>query len=171
MTPVRFQTTRLGREHDRTGFRCGEAALDEYLRVRAGQDVQRGAASVFVAVSPESNEILGYYTLSAYSVELVDLPHDIRKKLPRYGRIPAILLGRLAVHESARGQKLGGFMLLDALHRALNAEIGWAVFLVQAKHEQAAAFYRHFGFQPFEHNGLILFINRKAASAVIPGAG
>ncbi len=168
MTPVRFQTVRLGHEHNRTGFHCGEPALDEYLRLRAGQDVQRGVASVFVATAPGSNDVLGFYSLSAYSVDLVDLPPEIRKKLPRYGQVPAILLGRLAAHEKVRGQRLGGFLLTDALCRALRTDIGWGIFLVQAKHERAAAFYRHFGFQPFEHAPLVLFITRTAALAVCP---
>jgi GNAT superfamily N-acetyltransferase len=166
MTTARFRTVRLGQEHNRAGFRCGEPALDEYLRTRAGQDVQRGVSSVFVAVTPGSNDVIGFYSLSAYSVDLVDLPPDIRKKLPRYGQVPAILLGRLAVHESAHGQKLGGYLLLDALCRSLSADIGWVIFLVQAKHERAAAFYRHFGFQPFEHSPSVLHITRKTASAV-----
>ncbi len=166
MTPVRFHTMPLDRGHNRAAFRCGEPALDEYLRVRAGQDVQRGVASVFVATEPDSADVLGFYSLSAYSVDLAALPPDIREKLPRYGQVPAILLGRLAIHEQTRGQKLGGFLLLDALFRALKADIGWALFLVQAKHERAAAFYRHFGFQPFEHSPLFLYITRKAAIAV-----
>ncbi len=168
MTPARFQTMRLGHDHNRADFHCGEADLDDYLRLRAGQDVQRGVSSVFVATAPDSHDVLGFYSLSAYSVDLVDLPPEIRKKLPRYGQAPAILLGRLAVHENVRGQRLGGFLILDALCRALRADVGWVIFLVQAKHEQAAAFYRHFGFQPFEHTPLALYITRKAAIAVCP---
>ncbi len=166
MTPGRFHAVRLERRHKRADFHCGEPALDEYLKLRAGQDVERGGAGVFVTTAPGSDDVIGFYSLSAYSVALADLPPDVRKKFPRYGQTPAILLGRLAVHEDFRGQKLGGFLLLDSLHRALRADVGWGVFLVHAKHEQAAAFYRHFGFQPFAHKPLILYITRKAVLAV-----
>ena len=36
--------------HDRAGFTCGVAALDNYLRRQASQDVRRHVAAVFVMV-------------------------------------------------------------------------------------------------------------------------
>ncbi len=166
MIPTVFETTRLSREHDRAGFRCGNPALDEYLRLRAGQDVRRGVTNVFVAVTPGSNTVLGFYSLSAHALDLVDLPEEMQRKLPRYGQVPTILMGRLAVHESVQSQRFGGFLLLDALRRSLRSDIGWVLFAVQAKHERVAAFYRHFEFLPFGHNPLALYISRKTASAV-----
>lgn len=166
MTSPLFETIRLDRAHDRSGFSCGESALDEYLRVRAGQDARCGAAGVFVAVAPGSNDVLGFYTLSASSVELVELPSELRKKLPRYGHVPALLLGRLAVHERMQGQKLGGYLLVDALRRSLNIDAGWVLLMVQAKHNRAASFYRHFGFRPLGNDPLTLYISKKTASEV-----
>ncbi len=166
MTGTKLRTLRLRREHNRTGFRCGEPALDEYLCLRAGQDVQRGVTNVFVTVAPGSNDVLGFYSLSAHALDLADMPGEILNRLPRYAKVPAILLGRLAVHEDAQGQKLGELLLIDALQRSLLSDIGWVIFLVQAKHERAAAFYRHYEFQPFSHSPLTLYIHRKTASAV-----
>ncbi len=166
MTHSIFEITQLKRRHNRAGFRCGEAALDEYLRVYARQDVQCGAASVYVVLAPGSNDVLGFYSLSAASVELMDLQLALRKQLPKYGHVPAILLGRLAVHESAQDQKLGKYLLLDALHRSLESGIGWIVLMVQAKNEHAAAFYRHFEFQQFGNDPLVLYISRKTAATV-----
>ncbi len=93
----RYVCTPLAGHHDRTRFRCGVRELDDYLRRRAGQDVRRRAAAVFV-LSPadEPNRVAGYYTLSAASIVLGDLPQDVAKKLPRYPHIPATLIGRLA---------------------------------------------------------------------------
>jgi hypothetical protein len=39
----------------------------------------------------------GYYTLAAASIAEIDLPDDVRKKLPRYLCLPAVLTGRLAL--------------------------------------------------------------------------
>lgn len=166
MTPMRFRTMRLSGEHDRTDFCCGDAALDAYLKKQAGQDGKRGVSNTIVATALDSNVVMGFYTLSAYAVDLTMLPVNITRKLPRYGKIPAILLGRLAVDNKAQGQKLGGFLLHDALARALSGEVGWVVFLVHAKNDKAVDFYRHFGFHSFEHEPMTLYIHRKTAEGL-----
>ncbi len=149
--------------HDRSHFECGDEALDRYLQQQAGQDMKRDIAAVIVATLDGSPSVLGFYTLSAASIDLSSLPEATRKKLPRYGRIPAVLLGRLAVANEMRGMGLGELLLADAVKRACRGEIAWAVFVVRAKHDDAAAFYRHFGFMPFEGDPLMLWIARKSA--------
>ena len=146
--------------HDRAGFTCGDAALDQYLKTQAGQDMRRGFANVIVAVKPGGNELCGYYTLSAASIDLTSLPDNLRNKLPRYGQVPAVLLGRLAVSQNLQGQGLGALLLADAVKRSDRSELGWAVLLIKAKHEQAASFYHRFGFQSFTHDQLLLWATR-----------
>ncbi len=146
--------------HDRAGFACGDDALDQYLKTQAGQDMRRGFANVIVAVKPGGGELCGYYTLSAASVDLTSLPDKLRNKLPRYGQVPAVLLGRLAVAQNLQGQGLGALLLADAIKRSDRSELGWAVLLIKAKHEQAASFYHHFGFQGFAHDRLLLWATR-----------
>jgi hypothetical protein len=92
--------------------------LDRYLKQQAGQDARRRVAAPFVLVETGSMNICGYYTLSAFSIELAELPPDIAKQLPRYPVVPATLLDRLAVDSRFHSQKLGAFLLLDALQRA-----------------------------------------------------
>jgi GNAT superfamily N-acetyltransferase len=147
--------------HDRAGFCCGDEALDRYLKTQAGQDLRRGLASIVVAVQPDSEAILGYYALSAASADLTVLPDALRRKLPRYGQVPAVLLGRLAVAASHQKQGLGALLLADAAKRAYHNELAWAVFLVKAKHERAAAFYDHCGFVAFAHDPLLLWMTRQ----------
>ncbi|MDR1535109.1 MAG: GNAT family N-acetyltransferase [Planctomycetota bacterium] len=129
--------------------------------------MKRNVATVIVATGDDSPSVLGFYTLSAASVDLSPLPDATRKKLPRYGRIPAVLLGRLAVAKGMRRTGLGGLLIADAVKRACRGEIAWAVFVVRAKHDDAVAFYRHFGFVPFEGDPLMLWIARKAALSAI----
>lgn len=167
MSPQPFLMEPMGTGHDRACFHCGEPALDRYLHQQAGQDMKRDIATVIVATRGDSQSVLGFYTLSAASIELSGLPDATRKKLPRYGQIPAVLLGRLAVAEEMRGTGLGGLLLADAVKRACRGEIAWAVFTVRAKHDRAAAFYRHFGFAPFEGEPLTLWITRKDALGII----
>jgi predicted GNAT family N-acyltransferase len=137
----------LNASHDRTAFHSGVPELDRYLHQQAGQDARRKAAAPFVMLD-KSGAIVGYYTLSAYSISLAELPESLSKKLPRYPRLPATMLGRLAVSSSHRGQKLGRFLLMDALHRSwkVTAEVGSVGVVVEAMDESALAFYRHHEF-------------------------
>lgn len=149
-------------DHDTAAFYSGEDTLDRYLRTQAGQDMRRGFATAIVAVRPDApRQVQGFYTVSAASLDLTELPDTLRRKLPRYGQVPAALLGRLAVASDKQGQGLGALLLADALLRTYRSELAWAVFLVRAKSTQAAAFYRHFEFSPLHGNPLLLWITRQ----------
>ena len=102
----------------------------------------------------------GYYTLSAYSVRLDDLPETIVKKFPRYPLLPATLLGRLAISSSCRGQELGRFLLMDALHRSWKntSEVASMGVVVEALDENARTFYLHHEFQSLKDHLDKLFI-------------
>ena len=129
-------------------FKCGELALDEYLRRYARQDIKRGIARVFVAYPLEQPQVVaGFYTLSAASVAADTLPEKWRKKLPRYP-VPVALLGRLAVSQPFQGRGLGSILLADACKRvaAASQTLAVAAIVVDAKSPKAAAFYQHFGF-------------------------
>ncbi|WP_298727670.1 GNAT family N-acetyltransferase [uncultured Ferrovibrio sp.] len=145
--------------HDRLAFSCGAPELDRYIREHASQDVKRDVARVFVAIPTDTLTVRGYYSLSATSFQRSNLPVDQAKRLPRYP-VPAALLGRLAVDNSMRGQGLGTFLLMDALNRILLATQTLAVhaLIVDAKDDQATAFYRKYGFIPFTGEGRRLFL-------------
>ena len=55
-------------------------------------------------------------------------------------------MGRLAIGKDFQGEGLGSALLADALTRAARSEIAAYAMLVDAKNENAAAFYRHHGF-------------------------
>jgi len=67
-----------------------------------GRPAPRGGSVVMVNDAARSQS--WFYTLSAFAVELADLPESMQKKLPRYPRLPATLLGRLAAHERFPGR-------------------------------------------------------------------
>jgi len=139
----------LGPDHDRAGFSCGIDALDRYFRERVTQDVRRRATACFVAIEASGAKIAGYYTLAAAGVPLADLPATLAKRLPRYPSVPVARLGRLAVDQAYRGRKLGSALLWDAVMRCLRSEIAVFALVVDAKDDQADAFYRHHGFVAF----------------------
>jgi GNAT superfamily N-acetyltransferase len=150
----------LGKQHDRSAFSCGADALDRYLREQAGQDVRRRVAATFVLCEGKSHRVLGYYTLSALSVEVGAWPETVARKLPKYPRIPATLLGRLAVDRLVRGQGAGEHLLMDALRRALDAsrEVASMAVVVDAKDDSAMRFYRRYGFISFADQEHRLFL-------------
>jgi GNAT superfamily N-acetyltransferase len=146
----------LGSHHDRASFASGVETLDRYLRSQAGQDARKNMAAPFVLTLPDG-AIGGYYTLSATSVKLADLPDQITRRLPRYPLVPATLLGRLAVDRRFRGQGYGRFLLADALYRVARSEIASFAVIVDAKDEAARRFYERESFLPFADQSMKLF--------------
>jgi GNAT superfamily N-acetyltransferase len=148
--------------HDRSNFSCGKPSLDDFLKHLAGQHAKRDFARTYVATIPPDLAVLGYYSLSAGSVDLLVLPEADRKKLPKHP-VPVAHLGRLAVDQRAQGQKLGKFLLIDALRRCsgLSTELGLHAIEVVALDDSARAFYLKYGFTPLTDDRLHLWIPMK----------
>jgi GNAT superfamily N-acetyltransferase len=141
-----FRIEPLSSVHDRSRFTSGSAQLDRYFREQASQDIKRRIATCFVALSVETSDVAGFYTLTATGIALSALAPDIVRKLPRYPVVPAALLGRLAVARNFQGKGLGGVLLGDAVLRTARVELGVFAMLVDAKDEAAQRFYEHYGF-------------------------
>lgn len=148
------------KRHNPNQFDCGVIELNNYLKERATQDRRKYVAVVYVIREDSSRNILGYYTLSSYTVEHSHLAPDITKKLPKYNVLPGVLIGRLAVTKEYQKQKLGRHLLLDALSRSLqlSQQLGLFAVIVDAKDEQAQKFYEKYGFRLFIHHKLKLYL-------------
>lgn len=154
----RLAIEKLTTSHKRESFRCGVASLDRYLHELAGQDVRRRLANCFVAVDQASGVIAGYYTFSAASLPVADLPTEFAKRLAHYPFAPAALVGRLAVDLRYRGEGVGTMLLLDAADRAIDSAPAVLALVVDAKDDAAASFYRHFEFLPLLSKPMTLFL-------------
>ncbi len=139
----------LGSHHNRAVFSCGIEPLDVYFQRQAGQDARKRVAAPFVLLDRSSGVVAGYYTLSQTGINMVELPTEISKKLPKYPVAPATLLGRLAVAKNYQGKGLGEILLMDALHRSLRNEIASMAVVVDAKDNNARSFYEHYQFIRF----------------------
>jgi GNAT superfamily N-acetyltransferase len=155
-------------KHDRAAFCCGADALDDWFRQRAGQDEKRNVARVFVAIDDRFG-VVGFYSLSSFTLTIADLPAEYGKRLPRYDAIPAALIGRLARDQRVRGEGVGDLLVADAIRRILGAARSMAVFaiVVEAKDDRAGAFYRSFGFEVFPDHPRRLFITAAAAAKAV----
>ena len=128
---------------DLAAFTCGNPQLDAWLRQRARTNDAQAFSRVFVLA--EERELIGYYTLSAYSIARHAAPRSLRHGAP--DPIAAILLGQLAVATSWHGRGVGASLLQDAIRRfAAAAEIVAARLLVTHPTDEAAErFYARHG--------------------------
>lgn len=157
-----MQVHPLTGSHDRQAFDCGRQELNDWLRQVARQHQDKGISKTFVATREEApTRICGYYALTLAELENRHLPEAWRKKLPR--RIPGVRLGRLAVDKQYQGRGLGELLLVDALTRAkrIYVEAGGIGLFVDAIDDQAASYYRRFGFEASPDNPLLLFLSAR----------
>lgn len=172
---MKLVITELNPGHDRSGFDCGEPALNQFLQRLARQQSARDFSKTYVACAPHTSQILGFYAISSGSIDFANWPTTLR--LPRYP-VPVARLGRLAVDVRAQGQGTGAALLSHAVSLAvmLAGHIGLYALVVDAKDDAAAAFYVRHGFQRFPDRPLTLFLTldvaRQARMAVSgnPGA-
>lgn len=161
------------KQHDRSTFECGVESLDRYLRKTANQDLKKKIATVFVLVDSPNDNIIAYYTLSSYTVEITELDNSLVKRLPRYPLLPATLLGRLAVDKNYRGQRLGELMLVDALKKSLVAteKVASLAVIAEAIDEKAVSFYRKYGFRSFSSSPMKLYMTMQSIKELCQSEG
>jgi GNAT superfamily N-acetyltransferase len=146
--------------HDRKGFDCGVDALNDWLQKRVSQFEKRDLSRTYVLVRKDEAVVRGYYAISSHSVSFSALPEDEAQGLPSSVNIPVVLLGKLAVDKSVRGQGLGELLLMDALRKAniLSTQLGIRAVEVDAIDSAARRFYLKYGFVPLKDDPNHLFL-------------
>lgn len=140
----------LAREDDRAGFSCGQADLDRFFEHYAGQNqFKLHLAVTYVAILDE--QIVGFATIAASSLERARLPSArARKRLPAYP-LPVLRLARLGVDTRAQGYGIGKALLRHVLALALEQRdrFGCVAIVTDAKPE-SVPFYEDLGFVRLE---------------------
>lgn len=99
---------------------------------------------------PKANQtvIIGYYSITTCDVRVESFQPSDGKKLPKRHSLPAGRLARLAVATEFKGQGFGEKLLIHAMRNYLSAQeaVGMCALFVDAKDENAANFYRRYGF-------------------------
>ena len=136
----------LASSHQIDEFDCRVPSLNDYLKVRALGDAPAGKSRTYVIVRNE--KVIGYFSISSASIDPAEATQRAAKGQGKQN-IPAILLGRLAVDVSAKGNGLGEALLIAALQKALQAAeiVGARVVLAHALDEGARSFYLKYGFE------------------------
>ena len=160
----------LNAGYDVASFSCGKDALDLFIKNHALQNQSNNSARTFVSTRQDSKEVVGYYSLSAASVEYEQTPERIRKGLARH-EVPLVLLARLAVDSTCKKMGLGPSLLIDAFGRFMTVQesIGARALFAHAKDDDAKAFYEKWGFVSTEDLPLHLYILTKNIKATLGG--
>jgi GNAT superfamily N-acetyltransferase len=130
---------------DLSRFSCGKSALDNWLRLRALSNHQKGFTAVLVV--HEAMRVVGYYGLAPTAVTASTLPRSIRTGQPPEP-VPCLLLGQLATDLEWSGKGVGSGLLNHALRRCVDAArlVGGRAVIVNAIDRQAAEFWARKGF-------------------------
>jgi GNAT superfamily N-acetyltransferase len=132
--------------HVVSAFDCGDDLITSWLRKQAKKANQGDTARTFV-VCRGTKRVVAYYSLAAGGTERVrEGGGQLTRNAPH--PVPVIILARLGVDKSERGNGLGQDMLADAMKRALQAAkiIGARALLVHAINEKVGGFYKSQGF-------------------------
>jgi GNAT superfamily N-acetyltransferase len=151
-------------KHDLSQFDCDKPPLNDWLRRHAIKNDGRASRCFVVCVD---RTVVGFYCLSAGSVEHADVPRALKQQMPPL--IPVFVLGRMAVDKNYQKQGIGPALLRDALLRSASAakEIGARAVLVHAIDRDVIPFYLKYGFQVFPEGSQTLFMPMEQIGAAL----
>jgi GNAT superfamily N-acetyltransferase len=150
MTLPAWHEEAIARKHNREGFDCGDAELNDFLTRYARQSHEQGGAKTFLAIRDDDGKsILGFYSLAPATLSYARTPGIVRKGLAQH-EVPGFRLARLATDRRVQGQGLGGTLLMAAGRRCLRAaaEVGGVMLVNDAKNNRAAHWYQSYGAIP-----------------------
>ncbi|EAS2171499.1 GNAT family N-acetyltransferase [Salmonella enterica] len=141
--------------HVLTSFCCGADSIDNWLKQRAMKNQLTGASRTFVCCDSDA-KVLAYYSLASSAVATNTAPGRFRRNMSN--PIPVVVLGRLAVDQSLRGQGIGRALVRDAGLRVIQVAdtIGIRGMLVHALSDEAREFYLKVGFEPSPMDSMML---------------
>ena len=145
----------------REEFDCGDEEINRYLKTLGETADRSGFSRTFLMIKePGDAKICGFYTLSASTIPVKELPDEYRQPLPF--PIPAILIGQFAIDRMWQGQGISRLLLADAYRRICllfeQEIIGFQAIRVDTRNEEAKAFWLKQGFVPFRKTQRSLFL-------------
>ena len=143
---MKIEIRKLEKRDNRKEFRSSDIEIDRFFIKFAGQNqFKHKIGTTYVAV--DSNNILGYATISIGSMNINGLEIDEFKKFPNYP-LPIVRVARLGVDERFQSQGIGKKLLQKMLYLAIEIEelVGCVGIFVDAKKE-AITFYKKYAFE------------------------
>jgi GNAT superfamily N-acetyltransferase len=155
----KVETSRPQRE----AFDCGEPTLNRWLVHQASEKMRHRFSVTYLLL--DDDVIAGYFSLSPGQVLRADAPSTMARRAP--DPIPVIRMGRFVIDHAYQRRGWGAELLGRALLHAISGstQIGAQALLVDAISEDAAAFYRRFGFEPSPVHPLQLLHDLRVVAA------
>jgi hypothetical protein len=146
--------------HERAGFSCGVAQVDNFLQKTANKLSQADNLRVYV-MTEDGRSIIGLSAINSHAIDYRDLPPKFTRTRPGHGMIPTAFISMTGRDSCVGDQGIGGDLLVDCLLRIarLADEICLAVVLLDvldcgdaARSARRAALYASYGFIPLASN-------------------
>ncbi|MEE9425094.1 MAG: GNAT family N-acetyltransferase [Methylococcales bacterium] len=160
----------ISQQHNRKLLDCGVTELNQFLQRQARQKTVKHISKSYVASQNSTpTVIMGYYTLTGYSVTTPPSHRDY-KKYPH--PLSAVKLARLAVDRSQQRQRLGERLLIDAICRTVLVaqQISAIGLFVDPMTPQVIPFYQQYGFlpaNPDDHSRLEMWLPIKTCIEIM----
>jgi GNAT superfamily N-acetyltransferase len=138
--------------HDRRGFSCGFAPIDNFLKSSLSDQIKAGMVAGWMATAGDDPAVLGFYTLGALAVRADVGPNDWQRA--RVPDVPVIYIRAVAVRKDQQGRGLGTALLIDALTRCatIATQMGAAAIVLDVLEDEQFdrrwRFYADLGFRP-----------------------
>lgn len=158
----------LDASHVLDTFDCGKSVLNEWLIRHARQAQSSGSARTFVVL--DDQRLVGYFSLTVGQVDVLCAPERVSRGMGRYP-VPVAILARMAVSRTDQGRGIGVGMLREAIARTLTVadQVGVRALLTHPLDDEAARFYRRFGFESSPASDAQLLLLLKDARKLLAG--
>lgn len=166
----KYDVKPLFKGFDAKSFDCGSASMNDWLMEFAWPNHAADSAKTVVCV--HQGHVIAYYSLAAGSVAHEEATPRIGKGQPRRGKIPVVVLARLAVDKNHKGKGLGSYMLAHALQRCMEVSrtIGARAIIAHAKDQNAKKFYERYDFESSPINDTTMMLSMKDLREAYAGA-
>ncbi|UJG41677.1 MAG: GNAT family N-acetyltransferase [Candidatus Heimdallarchaeum aukensis] len=144
---VEYKIEKLNISHTLLDFDCGDENVNEYFNQRSYEEVELGNAQIYVFILVNTNDLIGFYTLSMKSVRF---NYEGRE----YDQ-PVCLLGQIGVNKIFQNKGWGTILIKDAKKRCkkISEDIGSIGLLLETyKEELVNGFFKKLGFEYVEHH-------------------
>jgi len=146
--------------HNLDRFSCENITIDDFLKSEALVDNNELLSKTYVAV--DNDKIVAFCTLILHSLkpEEKEFYLNVSSKRTIKQRIPALLIGQLAVDKNFKNKKIGASLIKKVIEYAIATSdyIHFPVIIVDADNEDLVSYYEKQGFTKFPDKRLRLFL-------------
>ena len=147
----------VAEQHATADFASRSDRVQKFIRTDCWPLIATNYTRVFVWPSPEGRSILGFYSLSSFSVERNELNNRHQRKAPGGIPAPMALIGYMGKSQDAP-PGFGGVLIADAAKRAsLIKDVAMWGLCLHPENESLATWYGKLGFTRARSGALFMY--------------